>query len=67
MVIPCLCLFRFSSCHHKKSTDRMIWRSSFSIDIPRRWEPRTNQQPHWGFDCLRCARHVLFESCTVRI
>ena len=22
---------------------------------------------HWGFDCLRCARHVLFESCTVRL
>ena len=71
------------------------------VDIPRRWEPRTNQsnglrllifpQPlsralknqnaapttppcfcrrqrssslHWGFDCLRCARHVLFSSCT---
>ena len=77
--------------------------ASFLVDIPRRWEPRTNQsnglrllifpQPlsralknqnaapttppcfcrrqrssslHWGFDCLRCARHVLFSSCTVR-
>ena len=25
MVIPCLCLFRFSSCHNKKSPDRMVW------------------------------------------
>ena len=98
MVIPCLCLSRFSSCtvHHKTAV--------IPVDIPRRWEPRTNQsnglrlliflQPlgralknqnaapttppcfsrwlrssslHWGFDCLRCARHVLFESCTVRL
>ena len=95
MVIPCLCLSRFSSCtvHHKTAV--------IPVDIPMRWEPRTNQsnglrlliflQPlgralknqnaapttppcfsrwlrssslHWGFDCLRCARHVLFESCT---
>ena len=85
----------FSSCtaHHKTAV--------IPVDIPRRWEPRTNQsnglrllifpQPlsralknqnaapttppcfcrrqrssslHWGFDCLRCARHVLFSSCT---
>ena len=98
MVIPCLCLSRFSSCtvHHKTAV--------IPVDIPMRWEPRTNQsnglrlliflQPlgralknqnaapttppcfsrwlrssslHWGFDCLRCARHVLFESCTVRL
>ena len=96
MVIPCLCLSRFSSCtvHHKTAV--------IPVDIPTHWEPRTNQsnglrlliflQPlgralknqnaapttppcfsrwlrssslHWGFDCLRCARHVLFESCTV--
>ena len=98
MVIPCLCLSRFSSCtvHHKTAV--------IPVDIPMCWEPRTNQsnglrlliflQPlgralknqnaapttppcfsrwlrssslHWGFDCLRCARHVLFESCTVRL
>ena len=39
MVIPCLCSFRFSSCtaHHKTAV--------IPIDIPRRWEPRTNQSP----------------------
>ena len=25
MVIPCLYLFRFSSCHNKKSPDQMVW------------------------------------------
>ena len=25
MVIPCLCLFLFLSCHNKKSPDRMVW------------------------------------------
>ena len=39
MVIPCLCSFRFSSCtvHHKTAV--------IPVDIPRRWEPRTNQSP----------------------
>ena len=37
MVIPCLCLSRFSSCtvHHKTAV--------IPVDIPMRWEPRTNQ------------------------
>ena len=38
MVIPCLCLSRFSSCtaHHKTAV--------IPVDIPTRWEPRTKQQ-----------------------
>ena len=37
MVIPCLCLSRFSSCtvHHKTAV--------IPVDIPMRWEPRANQ------------------------
>ena len=103
MMIPCLCSFRSSSCdlRHKKIPRPNGLAASFLVDIPTRWEPRTNQsnglrllifpQPlvralknqnaapttppcfcrrqrssslHWGFDCLRCARHVLFSSCT---
>ena len=103
MMIPCLCSFRSSSCdlRHKKIPRPNGLVASFLVDIPTRWEPRTNQsnglrllifpQPlvralknqnaapttppcfcrrqrssslHWGFDCLRCARHVLFSSCT---
>ena len=39
MVIPCLCPFRFSSCtvHHETAV--------IPVDIPRRWEPRTNKHP----------------------
>ena len=39
MVIPCLCSFRFSSCtvHHKTAV--------IPVDIPSRWEPRTNKHP----------------------
>lgn len=47
MVIPCLCLSRFSSC---TATTKKILRpndlaASFLVDIPMRWEPRTNQSP----------------------
>lgn len=45
MVILCLCLSRFSSC---TATTKKILRpnglaASFLVDIPTRWEPRTNQ------------------------
>ena len=105
MMIPCLCSFRSSSCdlRHKKIPRPNGLAASFLVDIPTRWEPRTNQsnglrllifpQPlvralknqnaapttppcfcrrqrssslHWGFDCLRCARHVLSSSCDLR-
>ena len=38
MMIPCLCLFLFSSCtvHHRTVV--------IPVDIPTRWEPRANQQ-----------------------
>ena len=47
MVIPCLCLSRFSSC---TATTKKVPRpkglaASFLIDIPTHWEPRTNQSP----------------------
>ena len=60
MVIPCLCSFRFSSCtaHHKTAV--------IPIDIPRRWEPRTNQSPTGALLTALCAA-ALFESCTVRL
>ena len=46
MVIPCLCLSRFSSC---TATTKKVPRpkglaASFLIDIPMRWEPRAKQQ-----------------------
>ena len=46
MVIPCLCLSRFSSC---TATTKKILRpndlaASFLVDIPMRWEPRAKQQ-----------------------
>ena len=46
MVIPCLCLSRFSSC---TATTKKVPRpkglaASFLIDIPTHWEPRTKQQ-----------------------
>ena len=45
MVIPCLCLLLFSSCtvHHEKSPQTKGLAASFLVDIPTRWEPRTNQ------------------------
>ena len=45
MVIPCLCLSQFSSCtvHHEKSPQTKGLAASFLVDIPMRWEPRTNQ------------------------
>ena len=47
MVIPCLCLSRFSSC---TATTKKVPRpkglaASFLIDIPTHWEPRTNKHP----------------------
>ena len=47
MVIPCLCLLLFSSCtvHHEKSPQTKGLAASFLVDIPTRWEPRTNQSP----------------------
>ena len=47
MVIPCLCLSRFSSCtaHHEKSPQTKGLAASFLIDIPTHWEPRTNKHP----------------------
>ena len=46
---PCFCrrqrssslLFESCTVHHKKSPDR----SRIPVDIPSRWEPRTNQSP----------------------
>ena len=38
----------FESCtvhREKKSPDRMSRATSFLVDIPRRWEPRTNKHP----------------------
>ena len=45
MVIPCLCSFRFSSCtaHHIPRPNGLA--ASFLVDIPSRWEPRTNKHP----------------------
>ena len=37
MGIPCLCLFRLSSCAVHPKT------AVIPVDIPTRWEPRTNQ------------------------
>ena len=39
MMIPCLYSLLFSSCtaHHKTAV--------IPVDIPSRWEPRTNQSP----------------------
>ena len=61
MVIPCLCLSRFSSCtvHHKTAV--------IPVDIPTHWEPRTNKHPTGVFVAPPAAWHVLFESCTVRL
>ena len=44
MMIPCLCSFRSSSCdlRHKKTRPNGL-AASFLVDIPTRWEPRTNQ------------------------
>ena len=45
MMIPCLCSFRSSSCdlRHKKIPRPNGLAASFLVDIPTRWEPRTNQ------------------------
>ena len=66
MGIPCLCLFRFSSCTattNKKSSDRMSRAASFLVDIPSRWEPRAKQQPTgliaYSADWRRQSRPVL--------
>ena len=47
MMIPCLCSFRSSSCdlRHKKIPRPNGLAASFLVDIPTRWEPRTNQSP----------------------
>ena len=47
MMIPCLCSFRSSSCdlRHKKIPRPNGLVASFLVDIPTRWEPRTNQSP----------------------
>ena len=57
MVIPCLCLFRFSSCtaHHKTAV--------IPVDIPSRWEPRAKQSRTVALLTALCAA-ALFEPCT---
>ena len=67
MMIPCLCSFRSSSCdlRHKKIPRPNGLAASFLVDIPTRWEPRTNQSPARALIAPPAARHVLFESCTV--
>ena len=47
MMIPCLCSFRSSSCdlRYKKIPRPNGLAASFLVDIPRRWEPRTNKHP----------------------
>ena len=66
MVIPCLCLSRFSSCtvHHKKIPRPNGLAASFLVDIPRRWEPRAKQSRTVALLTALCAA-ALFESCTV--
>ena len=45
MVIPCLCLllFEFCTAHHIPRPNGRA--TSFLVDIPSRWEPRTNKHP----------------------
>ena len=66
MVIPCLCLSRFSSCtvHHEKSPQTKGLAASFLVDIPTRWEPRAKQSRTVALLTALCAA-ALFESCTV--
>ena len=66
MVIPCLCLFRFSSC---TATTKKVPRpnglaASFLVDIPMRWEPRAKQSRTVALLTALCAA-ALFEPCTV--
>ena len=55
MVIPCLCLFRLSSCtaHHKTAV--------IPVDIPMRWEPRAKQQQRVAFADFSAAPWQGFE------
>ena len=59
MMIPCLYSLLFSSCtvHHQTVV--------IPVDIPTRWEPRTNQSPTGALIAFAALWHVLFESCTV--
>ena len=65
MVIPCLCLSRFSCCTATtKKNPQTEWSASFLVDIPSRWEPRAKQSRTVALLTALCAA-ALFESCTV--